>query len=232
MQTSQSKYDVLWKHSPRPTQLCDLWLLPPINAELSSCNRSCSARPRIFTICPLHKKFATPYDSAGEDSWESIGLQGDQKLVNPRGNQPWIFTGRTGAEAEAPILWPPDVKSWLTGKDPDARKDWRQAEKGTTEDETVGWHHQLNGHEFEQTLGNTAGQGSLACCSPWGHRVRHNWANEHTHFRKEKLAEQTKFVKYTVFQHFFHFLVEKCFWTESGKVVFCVGNFVTNYTTR
>ena len=69
--------------------------------------------------------------------------------VNPKGNQPWIFIGRTNAEAETPILWPPDVKNWLIGKDPDAGKDWRQEEKGTKEDEMVGWHHQLNGHEFE-----------------------------------------------------------------------------------
>ena len=72
------------------------------------------------------------------------------KPVNPKGNQPWIFIGKTDAEAEAPILWPPGVRSWLTGKDPDAGKDWRQEEKGMTEDETVGWHHWLNGHEFEQ----------------------------------------------------------------------------------
>ena len=90
--------------------------------------------------------------------------------VNPKGNQSWIFIGRTDAEAEAPILWPPDVKSWLIWKDPDDEKDWRQEEKGTTEDEIVGWHHQLNGHEFEQALGDAEGQGSLAWCNPWGHR--------------------------------------------------------------
>ena len=73
--------------------------------------------------------------------------------VHPKGNQPWIFIGRTDAEAEAPILWLPDVKNWLIRKDPDARKDWRQEEKGMTEDEMVGWHHWLNGHEFEQALG-------------------------------------------------------------------------------
>ena len=73
-------------------------------------------------------------------------------------------------DAEAPILWPPDVKCWLTGKDPDAGKDWGQEEKGATEDEMVGWHHQLNGHEFEQTLGDTEGEASLECCSPWGHK--------------------------------------------------------------
>ena len=84
--------------------------------------------------------------------------------VNPEGNQSWIFIGRTDVEAETPILWPPDAKNWLIGKDPDAGKDWRQ-EKGMTEDEMVGWHHRLNGHEFEQ-VGD--GQGSLMCCSPLG----------------------------------------------------------------
>ena len=90
------------------------------------------------------------------------------KPVNPKENQPCIFTERTDAEAEAPILWPPDVKSRLIRKDPDIGKDWRQAEKGTTEDEMVGRYHQLNGHEFEQTPGDGEGQESLACCSPWG----------------------------------------------------------------
>ena len=89
------------------------------------------------------------------------------KPVNPKGNQSWIFIGRTDAEAETPILWPPDGKNWLIGKDPDARKDWRQEEKGMTEDEMVGWHHRLNGQEFEQALGVGDGQESLACHSPW-----------------------------------------------------------------
>ena len=90
------------------------------------------------------------------------------KPVNPKGNEPWIFFIRT--DAEAPILWPPDVKSWLTGKDPDAGKDWRQEEKGMTEDEMVGWHHWLDGPEFEQTPGSGEGQGSRACCSSWGRK--------------------------------------------------------------
>ena len=90
--------------------------------------------------------------------------------VHPKGNQSWIFIGRTDAEVETPILWPPDVKNWLIGKDPDAGKDWRQEEKGTTEDEMVGWHHRLDGHEFEQAPEVGDGQGSLACCSPWGHK--------------------------------------------------------------
>ena len=84
--------------------------------------------------------------------------------VHPKGNQSWIFIGRT--DAEAPLLWPPDSKSWLIGKNPDAGKDWGQ-EKGSTGDEMVGWHHRLNGHEFEQTLGDGEGQGSLVCRSPW-----------------------------------------------------------------
>ena len=115
---------------------------------------------------------------AGEDSWESLGLQGDQSVHSKR-NQSWIFIGRTEAEAEAPILWPPDVKNWLIWKDPDAGKDWRQ-EKGMTEDEMFGWRHWLDGHEFEQALGVGDRQGSLACSSPWGRKEsdtteRLNW---------------------------------------------------------
>ena len=91
--------------------------------------------------------------------------------VHPKGDQSWVYIGRTDVEAKAPILWPPDAKNWLIRKDADAGKDWRQEEKGVTEDEMIGWHHRLNGHEFEQTLGDGEGQGSLVCCSPWGHRV-------------------------------------------------------------
>ena len=106
------------------------------------------------------------------------------KPVNPKGNQSWIFIARTDAEAEAPILWPPDSKNWLIGKDPDAGKDWRLEDKGTTEDEMIGWHHQLDGHEFEQALGDGDGQGGLACCSPWGCKdldmiERLNWTEPH-----------------------------------------------------
>ena len=100
------------------------------------------------------------------------------KPVNPKGNQSWIFIGRTDAEAETPILWSPDVKNWLNGKDPAAGKDWRQEEKGMTEDEMVGWHHQLDGHESEQVPWVGDGQGSLACCSPWGHGIEHDWTTE------------------------------------------------------
>ena len=93
------------------------------------------------------------------------------KTVHPKVNQSWIFIGRTDAAAKAPIiLWPPGAKKWLTGKYPDAGKDWRQGETGTTEDEMVGWHHLLDGHESEQVLGVDDGQGSLVCCSPWGRK--------------------------------------------------------------
>ena len=98
--------------------------------------------------------------------------------VHPKGNQSWIFIGRTDAEAETPILWPPDGQTQLIGKNPDAGQDWRQEGKGTTENEMFGWHHQCDGHEFEYALGVGDGQGSLVCCSPWGRRVGHDWATE------------------------------------------------------
>ena len=101
--------------------------------------------------------------------------------VHPKGNQSWIFIGRTDAEAETPVLWLPDAKNWLIGKDSVAGKDWKQEEKGMTEDKMVGRHHWLDGHEFEQALGVGDGQRTLACCSPWGHKEldkteQLNWA--------------------------------------------------------
>ena len=110
----------------------------------------------------------------GEDSWESLGLQGDQS---------WMFFGRSDAKAETPVLWPPHVKSWLVGKDSDAGSDWGQEEKGTTEDEMAGWHHRLDGREFEWTPGVGDGQGGLACCDSWGHKEsdtteRLNWTGK------------------------------------------------------
>ena len=104
--------------------------------------------------------------------------------VHPKGDQSWVFIGGSDVEAETPILWPPDAKSWLIWKDPDAGKDWGQGEKGTTEDEMVGWHHQLNGHEFGWSPGAGVGQGGMACCSSWGRRVGHNWATELNHHLK------------------------------------------------
>ena len=112
------------------------------------CKEGWTPKMWCFWTVVLEKTLESPLDSK------------ETKPVNPKGNQPWIFIGRTGAEA--PILWPPDVKSRVTGKDPDAGKDWRQEEKGVTEDEMVGWHHWLSGHEFKQTPGDIKGQGRLA----------------------------------------------------------------------
>ena len=99
--------------------------------------------------------------------------------IYPKGNQSWMFIGRTDVEAETPILWPPDAKNWLIWKDPDAGKDWRQEKKGTTENEIVIWHQRLDGHEFEWTPGVGDGQGGLVCCSPWGHKESNTteWPN-------------------------------------------------------
>ena len=109
--------------------------------------------------------------------------------VHPKGNQSWIFIRRTDVEAEPPILWPPDTKSQFIRKDPDAGKDWRQEEKGTTEDEMVRWHHWLDGHEFEQALRDNEGQGSLACCSPWCPEESHTTERFHFHFSLSCIGE-------------------------------------------
>ena len=103
-----------------------------------------------------------------EETLENHSDYKEIKLVNTKGNQSWIFTGRTDAEVEAPILWLPDMKSWLIRKEPDARKDWRQEKKGVREDKMVGWHHWLNAHEFEQALEDGEGKGRLAYCSTQG----------------------------------------------------------------
>ena len=114
-----------------------------------------------------------------EKTFESPLKGKEIKPVNLKGNQSWIYIGRTATEAKAPIFWSPDVKNWLIGKDPEAGKDWRQEEKWMTEDEKVRWHHWLYGHEFEHVPGVSDGQGSMVCCSPCGLRVRHterlNW---------------------------------------------------------
>ena len=111
-----------------------------------------------FLIVVLEKTLESPLD------YKEI------QLVHPKGDESWMFIWRTDVEAETPILWPPDVKSWLIWKDPDAGKDWEQEEKGTTEGEMVGWHHRLNGHGFRWTSGLGDGQGGLACCSSWHHK--------------------------------------------------------------
>ena len=124
-----------------------------------------------FWTVVLEKTLESPLDSK------------DNQPVNPEGSQSWKSIGWTDAEAETPTVWLPDAKYWFTGKECDAGKDWRQQEKGTTEDEMVGWHHWVNGHEFEQTLGAGDGQRSLACCHPWGRKELDtteplNWTEE------------------------------------------------------
>ena len=121
-----------------------------------------------FWTVVLEKILESPLDSKENNS------------VNTKGNQFWMFIGRTDAEAETPVLWPPDAKNWLIGKDLDAGKDWTQEEKRTTGDEMVGWHHRINGHGFEWTPGVGDAQGGLECCSPWGRKEldtneRLNW---------------------------------------------------------
>ena len=118
------------------------------------CEESWAPKNWRFWTVVLEKTLASPFDCK------------EIKQVYPNGDQSWIFIGRTDAEAETPVLWPPDVKRWLIWKDPDAGKDWTQEKKGTTEDKMVGWHHRLNGHEFEQAPGDGKGLGSLACHSP------------------------------------------------------------------
>ena len=133
---------------------CESWTIKKAEAPKNWC---------LWTVV-LEKTLESPSDC------EEI------QPVRPKGDQSWTFI--TKIDAEAPILWPHDVKSWLTGKVPDTGKDWRQEEKGMTEDEMVGWHHWLNGHGVEQTLVDGDGQGNLECCSPWCHRVGQNWATE------------------------------------------------------
>ena len=136
-------------------------VFPVVMYGCESCmeyKESWAPKNHCFWTMVLEKTLRNPLDSK------------EIQPVHPKGNQSWIFIGRTDAQTKAPILWPPDVKSWLIRKDPDAGKDWRQEEKGTTEDEMVGWHHWLNGHEFEQTPGDSEGQRSPPCCRPWGHK--------------------------------------------------------------
>ena len=122
------------------------------------CKEGWAPKNWCFWMVVLEKTFESPLDCK------------EIQPVYPKGNKSWIFIGRTDVEAETPILWPPDAKNWVIWKDPDAEKDWRREEKGTVEDEMVGWHHWLNGHEFGQTLGVGDGLGGLTCCSPWGRK--------------------------------------------------------------
>ena len=133
-----------------------------------------------------------------EKTLESLLDCKEIQRVNPKGNQPWIFIGRTDAEAETPILWPLYVKNWLLGKDADDEKYWRHEEKGTTEDEMVGWHHRLDGHEFDQAPGYDEGHGSLACCSPWvaKSRTRRNDRTELNSIQYKQLSCSKSLVRW------------------------------------
>ena len=175
------------------------WPLVPLRQEIDG-----PQAEQLQTVCCwLFKKKTKPCLDKNEGDWVpknwcfwTVVLEKTLKNpldckevlpVHPNGNQLWIFIGRTHTEAETPILWSPHVKSWLTGKDPDAGRDWGQEEKGTTEDEMAGWHHRLDGREFEWTPGVGDGQGGLACCDSWGRESRTrlsdwtelNWAECH-----------------------------------------------------
>ena len=146
---------------------------------MNSTKRQKDRTLRCFWTVVLEKTLESPLDCK------------EIQPVRSEGDQPWLFIGRNDAKAETPILWPPHVKSWPIGKDPDAGRDWGQEEKGTTEDEMAGWHHQLDGHEFEWTSGAGDGQGGLAYCDSWGHKEldtteRLNW----TELRKEVTAKE------------------------------------------
>ena len=149
------------------------------------------------------------------------------KPIHPKGNQSWMNIGRT--DGEAPILCPPDVKNWLIGKDLDAGKDWRQDKKGTTEDEMVGWHHWLDGHEFDQALGVGDGQRSLACCSPWDHKESDmtEWLNW-----LESLKVFSESVRVLVLYYFFR-LKSKTdeVWYHHTQVVFPWVPFIPGWVT-
>ena len=161
----KSRDTICWQHSQSyGFSSSYVWMWELDHKECWASNNWC------FWIV-LEKTLESPVDSK------------DIKPVNPKGNQLWIFIRRT--DAKAPILWLPDAKSRLIEKDPNVRKDWRQKEKGVTEDEMVRYHHWLNGHGFEQTLGVSEGQWTLVCCSPWGHTESHDLAPEqqqHTMF--------------------------------------------------
>ena len=154
------------------------------------CKESWVPKNWCFWTVVLEKTLESPLDSK------------EIQPVNPKGNQSWIFIGRTDAEDETLILWPLDVKNWLIGKDPDAGEDWRQEEKGVTEDEMAGWHHRLNGHGFGWTPGVGDGQGGLACCDSWG--------------RKE--SDTTEWLKWTELNGF-------CIPTIWPKLLFCFDFF-------
>ena len=147
-------------HRPQKSVQSKLWFFSSRRVWMWDLdyNESWASKNWCFWTVVLEKTLESPLDCK------------EIKPVNPKGNQSWILIGWTDTEAEAPILWPPDVKNWLIWKDPNVGKNWSQEKKGMTEDEIVGWDHWLKGYEFEQALGDGEGQGSLACCSLWDHK--------------------------------------------------------------
>ena len=141
---------------PTKFHLVKTMVFPVVTYGCESWTESWAPKNWCFSTVVLEKTLESPLDCK------------EIQPVHPKGDQPWVFIGRADVEAETPILWPPDVKSWLIWKDPG--KDWGQEEKRTIEDEMVGWHHQLDGHGFGCTLGVGDGQGGLACCSSWGRK--------------------------------------------------------------
>ena len=157
--------------------LCSYWMLQVLFNEFfllwlsqsctnsDSCSVYCSPQVVVF-LCYLFFAWTVVLEKTLESPLDCKDIQ----PVHSKGDQSWVFFGRNDAKAEAPILWPPQAKSWLTGKDSDAGRDWGQEKKGTTEDEMAGWHHQLNGHESAWTPGVGDGQGGLVCCNSWSRK--------------------------------------------------------------
>ena len=143
-----------------PTKVClvKAMVFPVVTHGWLDDKESSALKNWYFWTVVLEKTFEGPLDCK------------EIQPVHPKGDQSWVFIGRADTEVKAPIFWPPDVKNWLTGKDPDAGKDWSQEEKGTTEVKMVGWHHWLDGHESQWTPGVGDGQGGLACCDSWGRK--------------------------------------------------------------
>ena len=146
------------------------------------CEKSWVPKNWCFWTVVMEKTLESPLDSK------------EIQPVHPQGDQSWVFIGRTDAEAETPVLWPPHAKSWLIGKDPDAGRDWGQEEKGKTEDKMAGWHHLLDGQEFGWTPGDGDGQGVLACCNSWGHKELDttewlNWSSHNKETRQRSVVD-------------------------------------------
>ena len=177
------------------------------------CEESWELKNWCFWTVVLEKTLESPLDCK------------EIQPVHPKGDQFWVFIGRTDAEAETPILWPPHVKSWLIGKDSDTGKDWGQEEKGTTEDEMAGWHHRLDAHEFGWTLGVGDGQGGLACCDLWGHKesdtteqLKWTELNWYLYSFKYRCSKGNSIVSHLKFYGFLHLKMSILRFTSSSRI--------------